>query len=316
MSSGFPVRTVDRLGRAALGLALLVAAAAPGVTAAEPRPPHDRVWIAPVMAPAPPPARRMPEVLAESFGVDRICRLIERSASRHDLPPAYFARLIWKESRFDVAAISPVGAQGIAQFMPGTARLEGLEDPFDPEQAIPASARHLADLRAEFGNLGLAAAAYNSGRNRVARWLNGASGLPWETLDYVNAITFRPADWFRERGREVEPRPLDEDRSFAEACRDLPVMKTRALNVSAPAMKPWGVQLAGARTHDAAVRAFQRAVARHRGVLGDARPIVLKGRHGKGALYGARVGADSRAEAQKLCNRLRTAGGNCVVLKN
>ena len=62
---------------------------------------------------------------------------------------------------------------GIAQFMPGTAKLRGLEDPFHAITAIPASAAYLAKLRDEFGNLGLAAAAYNAGENRVARWRTG-----------------------------------------------------------------------------------------------------------------------------------------------
>ena len=62
-----------------------------------------------------------------------VCGHIERQARGWKLPRAYFARLIWKESRFDPNAISHKGAEGIAQFMPATARLRGLEDPFDPE---------------------------------------------------------------------------------------------------------------------------------------------------------------------------------------
>ncbi|MEL6268086.1 MAG: transglycosylase SLT domain-containing protein, partial [Pseudomonadota bacterium] len=61
-----------------------------------------------------------------------ICALIETSDERHGLPPSYFARLIWRESRFDARALSPKGAQGIAQFMPGTAKMVGLADPWDP----------------------------------------------------------------------------------------------------------------------------------------------------------------------------------------
>lgn len=255
-----------------------------------------------------------PAVRAEAPDVGGICDLIEQAADRHGLPAPYLARLIWKESRFDIRAVSPKGAQGIAQFMPATARIEGLADPFDPSQAIAASASHLADLRAEFGNLGLAAAAYNSGRTRVAGWLAGQRGLPFETLDYVQAITFRPADWFREKGREVEPRPLEDGRSFAEACRDLPIMKTRAL-ASAP-MKPWGVQVAGAVTADAARHAFDRVAAKHRRLLADAQPIVLRGERGRGAPFTARVGADSRDEAQQLCRRLAREGGACVVVRN
>ena len=88
-----------------------------------------------------------------------ICRLIEAAAEKFGLPKPFFARLIWKESRFDIKAVSPVGAQGVAQFMPATAKIRGLADPFDPEQAIPASASYLAELKAAYGNFGLAAAA-------------------------------------------------------------------------------------------------------------------------------------------------------------
>ncbi|MEM6942801.1 MAG: lytic transglycosylase domain-containing protein, partial [Pseudomonadota bacterium] len=100
----------------------------------------------------------------------RICRLIEDAAEEFGLNPHFFARLIWKESRFDAKALSPKGAQGIAQFMPGTAKLVGLKDPWDPARAIPASASHLADLHRAFGNWGLAAAGYNAGAGRVERF--------------------------------------------------------------------------------------------------------------------------------------------------
>jgi soluble lytic murein transglycosylase-like protein len=69
-----------------------------------------------------------------------ICRLVESSARARGLPIPFLTRLIWQESSFRTTAISPVGAQGIAQFMPGTAKERGLADPFDPEQAIPAAA--------------------------------------------------------------------------------------------------------------------------------------------------------------------------------
>src|SRR6185437_13517740 len=88
-----------------------------------------------------------------------VCRLIEHAAGANRLPVGFLTRLIWRESSFRTGAISPAGAQGIAQFMPGTAQERGLADPFDPEQAIPKAARLLADLRRRFGNLGVAAAA-------------------------------------------------------------------------------------------------------------------------------------------------------------
>src|SRR5687768_4547969 len=131
---------------------------------------------------------------AERRPEEVVCALIETAASKHAIPVAFFTRLLWKESRFRSDAVSPKGAQGIAQFMPGTAAERGLADPFDPVAAIPASASLLADLNTRFGNLGLAAAAYNAGADRVARWLAEAASLPWETQDYVVSITGVPAE--------------------------------------------------------------------------------------------------------------------------
>ena len=107
-----------------------------------------------------------------------LCRAIEVAAEENGLPVGFFTRLIWKESRFRSDAISPKGAQGIAQFMPGTAEERGLADPFDLETALPASARYLSDLKIRFGNLGLAAAAYNAGANRISDWLDDNATLP------------------------------------------------------------------------------------------------------------------------------------------
>ncbi|MBV8472544.1 MAG: lytic transglycosylase domain-containing protein, partial [Hyphomicrobiales bacterium] len=75
------------------------------------------------------------ETLAQS-----VCRLIESSAHLQGLPVVFLTRLIWQESSFQPGAVSPAGAQGIAQFMPGTASDRGLANPFDPEEAIPKAA--------------------------------------------------------------------------------------------------------------------------------------------------------------------------------
>jgi hypothetical protein len=92
--------------------------------------------------------------------------------------------------------ISSAGAQGIAQFMPATAEGMGVSNPFDPRQAIPASARLLNDLLQQFGNLGLAAAAYNAGPKRIQDWLasKGKGKLPDETQGYVKTITGKPVE--------------------------------------------------------------------------------------------------------------------------
>jgi soluble lytic murein transglycosylase-like protein len=100
-----------------------------------------------------------------------VCRVLEQSAAENALPVEFFARVIWQESRFDARAVSPKGAQGIAQFMPRTASWHGLSNPFDPLEALRHSAAYLRELLSQFGNLGLAAAAYNAGPARVSAWL-------------------------------------------------------------------------------------------------------------------------------------------------
>ena len=98
-----------------------------------------------------------------------LCGIVESSAMAEGLPVGFFTRLIWRESAFRPTAVSPAGAQGVAQFMPRTASERGLADPFDPAAAIPESAKLLAELELRFGNLGLAAAAYNAGPTAVVQ---------------------------------------------------------------------------------------------------------------------------------------------------
>ena len=78
--------------------------------------------------------------------------------------------------------------------MPETARLSGLENPFNPLEAIAKSGQLLHGLRLEFGNLGLAAAAYNAGSGRVRDWLGGRRPLPGETRAYVQLVTGRSVE--------------------------------------------------------------------------------------------------------------------------
>lgn len=111
---------------------------------------------------------------------------IAAAATANGLNPVMLAALLRSESGFDPRAVSPAGAQGIAQFMPATARGIGLRDPFDPSQAIPAAARLLGGHVREFGSLPLALAAYNAGAGAVRRY----GGIPpyRETQGYVTRI--------------------------------------------------------------------------------------------------------------------------------
>ena len=126
--------------------------------------------------------------------VTELCPTLEQAAAENGLPVDFFVRVIWQESRFNALAVSPKGAQGIAQFMPGTADWRGLSNPFDVSAALKASASYLGDLRTRFGNLGLAAAAYNAGPQRVQDWLFARSGLPKETHQYVQIVTGHSAE--------------------------------------------------------------------------------------------------------------------------
>ncbi len=147
-----------------------------------------------------------------------LCNALFVSAENNDLPVPFFANLIWQESRLQLDAVSRVGALGIAQFMPKVAVEVGLGDPFDPHQAIPASARFLHTLREHFGNLGFVAAAYNAGAHRVADWLEHGRSLPRETRDYVVRVTGRSAEAWRRS-------PVDDSRlTFVRPmpCRQLP----------------------------------------------------------------------------------------------
>ncbi|MES0028470.1 lytic transglycosylase domain-containing protein [Mesorhizobium sp. M0040] len=268
------------------------------------------IWATAVQADPPRPAKKKL--------IDQVCNLIEAHADRNGLPRDFFARLIWKESRFDPNAVSPVGAEGIAQFMPGTAKIRGLTNSFDIEQAIPASAKYLAELKTGFGNLGLAAAAYNAGETRVSRWLNSGGFLPMETESYVLDVMGEPADRFTDAAYAGVIRPLDKKASFAAACRELPVIMSRTVPMSSINIKPWGVQVAGNFRRAAALNQWLRVKSRFPALLAGHDPVVSRVRTpiGRRGIYAVRIGADSRAKADTICDKLQSVGGACIVVRN
>ncbi len=254
--------------------------------------------------------------------VGDVCRRIETAARDWQLPPAFFARLIWRESRFDPNAISPKGASGIAQFMPGTARHRGVRDPFDPRSAIPASAHYLSDLRNEFGNLGLAAAAYNAGPNRVRRWRDGRDALPAETRDFVLAITGHSAQQWNGSETPKADYRLDRELSFLEACSRLPIRRFRRLQPqiahASAGWQPWGVHLTADWSPTKALSHYARIQREFPAVLAGVQPMVLKVVNysfGRAPRFEVRVGKQTRGEANTFCKRLRQAGGLCRVYK-
>ena len=275
------------------------------------------------------PPQKPADTARESDTREAMCLMIESAARAEGLPLEFFARVIWQESRFQSDAVGPVTrsgqrAQGIAQFMPGTASERGLLDPFNPVQALPKSAEFLAELRNQFGNLGLAAAAYNAGPRRVQEWLAGTGAMPQETRSYVIAITGSTVeDWAsaQKGGRTPERIPTS-------GCRELMALLKQAPNpfitelenrITLSAAKVWGVQLAAGFSRDKALAMYARAMKRLSAVIGDQDPSLLSSMmrsRGTRAFYQVRIGADTRPAADDLCNRIRKAGGACFVLRN
>jgi Transglycosylase SLT domain/SPOR domain len=247
-----------------------------------------------------------------------ICRLIEGAARAHQVPQGFLTKLIWQESSFRTGVVSPAGAQGVAQFMPGTAKERGLTDPFDPEQAIPKAAELIAELSGQFGNLGLAAAAYNGGPTRVSAWLAGRGGLPFETRNYVQRITGRAAEDWAEDVKDPSS-ASGEQKPDAESCHQVVAalrLPGRGEELEAP-FAPWGVQLAGNFSKSRALASFQRASQSYASLLKDARPMIIGTRlryRGSRTFYRVRAPAQTRQMAEDLCRNIRKLGGSCIVL--
>lgn len=256
---------------------------------------------------------------AGSYNND-LCHAMEVLAARHAVPPDYFARLIWRESLFRASAVSPKGAEGIAQFMPGTARLRGLDDSFNIIAALEASSRYLSELNVQFGNFGLAAAAYNAGEAGLRNFIaNGR--LPTETRDYVFAITGYPVESWKDNPPEKAAPALDDSRPFLDACVRL--ADTRTMNdpvlIASADWAPWGVQLAAHYNPAVANRLFTRAILQLSEPLNVERALIVRqrgGNFGSRPRYAARIGRETRAEANTLCGDIRRAGVPCTVFRN
>lgn len=257
-------------------------------------------------------------VHADPPSVNEICRTLAEAAADNDLPEEFFTRLIWQESRFDPAAVSPKGAQGIAQFMPATASMRGLVNAFEPLQALRESASYLSELRTTFrGNLGLAAAAYNAGPAAVETWLAGRGYLPFETQAYVRLVTGYAAEaWIAKPTPQLESSPPEPTgaRCVALAKVLLESVHHRLPLSSSPAWGPWGVQLAGNWSEGSVLAAYERLRRKYPSILGDRLPLVMNSP--RAAPYIVRVSEKSRADADALCAKLHAAGGACLVLRN
>jgi hypothetical protein len=304
--------------------------------AQEPAPPAqiDVPAAAPEAAPATPNAETPPDAkptpLPKPSTSEAICLLVESAAQAHGLPFEFFARLIWQESRFQPNAVGPMTrngqrAQGIAQFMPGTASERGLFDPFDPVSALPKAAEFLEELHRSFGNLGLAAAAYNAGPRRIRDWLDGHGGLPTETRNYVMRITGRSAeDWAaasRTGGGDKAPLPKGNCRELMALLHTEPSPFVTALErrVAQGNARPWGVELSAGFSRERVLAMYANLEKTYRSLLEKRDLLIIEGplrTRGTGTFYQVRVGADTRQGAMDLCTALHKAGASCLVLRN
>jgi hypothetical protein len=210
--------------------------------------------------------------------------------------------------------------------MPKTAIQSGLANAFDEVEAIPKSAELLRNLKNQFGNLGLAAAAYNAGPKRVQDWLAGRGSLPKETQTYVRIVTGHAASEWASETRQLnlalpEPVPCAQ-MARSLATRQAPILRApdrhnESEGDTALPQAAWGIQLIGSASQTTALASFQQLQRTYKGLLGARQPLVIRSKVGTSAFwYRVRLAFDSRGDAEKLCSRLRAIGGSCLVQRN
>ena len=140
-------------------------------------------------------------------GNEKMDGLIRANANRFSLDPYLVFCVIEHESHFQIHAVSPKGARGLMQLMPGTARRFGVSKPFDPAQNIFGGTQYLKGLLQMFdGRLDLALASYNAGEGAVIKY--GRNVPPYrETRDYVNRLTRRYGSNTTASGDKPSPSP-------------------------------------------------------------------------------------------------------------
>lgn len=250
------------------------------------------------------------------------CNAIRIFADRHGLDSGFFARLIWQESRFDPNALSHANARGIAQFIPSTAALRGLRDPYNPADALEHSAQYLAEMTRRYGNAGMAAIGYNGGERRAEGFLEG-KGLAPETVAYVPIITGLSAEDWRDAPPQDHDMRLSKTEPFLPACYAMAANR-RITPLARPApppprIKPWGVQVAFAQSEKAAEAALRQKTASCRRLVGGEKADLIYQPHrmaGKQGYFFARFGRDSPQGAQALCDAMRAQGCTCRVTQN
>jgi hypothetical protein len=183
----------------------------------------------------------------------------------------------------------------------------------------------LAELRTQFGNLGLAAAAYNAGPQRLRDFLAGTRPLPTETRNYVVAVTGASVDDWAKAAKAAED---PHTQPAVAICHDLVALLKRTPNlfveelqerIDLVATSPWGVELGAGFSRDRVLTTYANLFKRLGEVLSGHDPAILSSvfrSRGTRPFYQVRIGAETRESANGLCARIMHAGDACVVLRN
>jgi Transglycosylase SLT domain len=203
--------------------------------------------------------------------------------------------------------------------MPRTADWRGLADPFDPIEALRHSAGYLRELRERFGNLGLAAAAYNAGPSRVSAWLASHRPLPRETRNYVAIVTGWTADeWASPSPPQNAETAIPQGLPCTRLANLILAPKEEAQRMVAYVPR-WGVQLAAHLSESKAWAIYRERLKRFASLIGDREPIVLYKQipgMGRAKRYIITIADDNRGPLDKLCEKLIAGGVTCDVLRN
>jgi soluble lytic murein transglycosylase-like protein len=152
--------------------------------------------------------RSAPTSSKGSLGKVDIEALIREAGRRHDVDPELIRAVIRQESNYDLFAVSPKGACGLMQLMPGTALRFGVSDIFDPAENVEGGVKYLRHLMDRYeGDRTLILAAYNAGEGAVDSY----GGVPpyTETTDYVERVS----GFYASMGGSVSKEPAEAERS-------------------------------------------------------------------------------------------------------
>ncbi len=256
---------------------------------------------------------------AQTPTVDDVCRALEQSAAENALPVEFFARVIWQESRFDARAVSPKGAEGIAQFMPRDRQLARPRRSVRSDRGAAAFGCLLARTAGPVWQSWTRCGSVQCRSRRVSAWLTSHRALPAETRNYVALVTGWTAD---EWASSSPPEKADTTIPQGVPCTRLanlilaPKQERQRIVAYIPR---WGIQLAAHLSESTAWAIYRDRLKRFGSLIGDREPIVLHKEipgMGRAKRYIITIADDDRGPLDKVCRKLIAADATCDVLRN